>query len=66
MRLEAKVVAVVEAGDTLSRIAERVGVPMEALIFLNGIRTPDLIFPGQRIVLPDATDEAYLKHLKLL
>ncbi|MCO5175755.1 MAG: LysM peptidoglycan-binding domain-containing protein [Thermomicrobiales bacterium] len=38
-------------GDTLSQIAERYGMTVRELTYLNGIDDPDLIFPGQQIVL---------------
>jgi LysM repeat protein len=34
-------------GDTLSGIAKRHGVPLSAIIELNQIQNPDLIYPGQ-------------------
>ncbi|WP_441248934.1 peptidoglycan-binding protein [Kitasatospora sp. McL0602] len=45
---------VVVPGDTLSEIAERAGVSLEALLTANPERTanPDLIYPGQVIVIP--------------
>ena len=43
---------VVEAGDTLSEIAAALGVDLEALISANAIEDPDLIFPGQTLLVP--------------
>ncbi|QFG14833.1 endolysin [Arthrobacter phage Lymara] len=43
---------VVDAGDTLAGIAAQFGVDLGALISLNGITNPDLIFPGQLLNLP--------------
>jgi spore coat assembly protein SafA len=44
---------VVQAGDTLSEIAQRFGVSLDALIAANPqITDPDRIFPGQVIVIP--------------
>lgn len=44
---------VVVAGDTLSDIAARHGVKLQKLILYNAdIRDPNLIFPGQELVLP--------------
>ena len=34
-------------GDTLSGIADRLGISQQELIRLNGIRNPNLIYPGQ-------------------
>ncbi len=44
---------IVQPGDTLYFIAAREGTTVDALIRLNDIRTPNLIFPGQRLRLPD-------------
>lgn len=46
---------IVQPGDTLYFIAAREGTTVDALIRLNDIRTPNLIFPGQRLRLPDKT-----------
>jgi LysM repeat protein/GH25 family lysozyme M1 (1,4-beta-N-acetylmuramidase) len=45
---------VVEAGDTLAGIATQFNVDLGALVALNGISNPDLIFPGQVLALPGA------------
>lgn len=39
----------VRRGDTLSGIARRYGVTVQYLVNLNGIRNPNLIYPGQLI-----------------
>ena len=39
----------VKLGDTLSEIARRYGVTVRYLANLNGIRNPNLIYPGQII-----------------
>lgn len=44
---------VVKPGDTLSAIAEGESTSTETLINLNGLRNPDVLFPGQALVLPD-------------
>jgi spore coat assembly protein SafA len=44
---------VVQRGDTLSGIAERFGVSLSDLEKANPqITNPDLIFPGQVIIIP--------------
>jgi LysM repeat protein/GH25 family lysozyme M1 (1,4-beta-N-acetylmuramidase) len=43
---------IVEAGDTLAGIATQFGVDLGALVALNGLRNPNLIFPGQVLALP--------------
>jgi nucleoid-associated protein YgaU len=42
---------VVQRGDTLSEIGERMGVPWRFLSRLNRLRNPHLIFPGQLVQL---------------
>jgi LysM repeat protein len=44
----------VDPGDTLSGIAVQFGVDLNALIAVNGITEPDLIFPGMILDLPEA------------
>ncbi|MEO1288315.1 MAG: LysM peptidoglycan-binding domain-containing protein [Chloroflexota bacterium] len=49
---------VVQAGDNLFRIAVSNGTTLATLLELNpSIANPNLIFVGQRIALPNATDE---------
>jgi LysM repeat protein len=43
---------VVEPGDTLSVIAARFGVSVDALSQANGITDPNSIRPGQELVIP--------------
>lgn len=45
-------VHVVAAGDSLWRIAQQYGVPVQALIDRNAITNPSLIRPGQEICVP--------------
>lgn len=40
---------IVQPGDTLSKIAARHGTTVAALLALNGLRNPDLIWVGQRL-----------------
>lgn len=44
-------VYVVKSGDTLSHIAVRFGTTVNTLVKLNGIQNPNLIYPGQRILI---------------
>lgn len=39
-------------GETLARIAGRYGVSMSALVRLNGIKNPDVIYAGQTLCIP--------------
>ncbi len=45
-------VYIVRPGDTLSGIAARFGVSLNALARANGIRNPSRIYVGQRLVIP--------------
>ncbi|MCC7451160.1 MAG: LysM peptidoglycan-binding domain-containing protein [Anaerolineae bacterium] len=45
----------VQAGDTLGRIATRFGTTVAAIVQLNGIANPNLIFVGQVLKVPGAT-----------
>ena len=41
-----------QRNDTLSEIAARFGTTVNALTLANGIADPDLIYPGQVLVIP--------------
>jgi len=43
---------VVKAGDSLARIAARHEVTVEEIISLNGITNPNMIYVGQKIIIP--------------
>ncbi len=43
---------VVQAGDTLSAIAARYGTTVQAIMAANGLRNPDYIYIGQKLVIP--------------
>ena len=43
----------VQRGDTLSEIAERFGTTVNELVRLNNIQNPNLIYPGQVLILPE-------------
>lgn len=45
-------VYVVRSGDTIFKIAKMFGVPMEAIIKANNLANPNLIFPGQMLIIP--------------
>lgn len=49
-------VHVVQAGESLSQIAERYAMDMSELMMLNGIVNPDAIFRGQRLRLTHAVN----------
>ncbi len=44
---------VVQPGDTLFAIAKATGTTVETLVQLNRLTNPNLIFPGDRLRLPD-------------
>ncbi len=48
----ADTIYVVQPGDSLSRIAQRFGVPMATIMAANGITNPNVIFSGQRLNIP--------------
>jgi nucleoid-associated protein YgaU len=52
-------VYVVKKGDTVYKIAKRYGTTMEAIILANNLRNPNLIYPGQILLIPVATEEFY-------
>jgi LysM repeat protein len=39
----------VQAGDTVWRIAKRYGISAKQLVAWNGLDRPDRIFPGERL-----------------
>ena len=43
---------IVQAGDTLAQIANRLGVRIDDLITLNGIQDPDVLHVGQELKIP--------------
>jgi len=45
----------VQAGDTLSSIAARFGVTVNAIVQANGITNPNLIYVGQQLIIPNGT-----------
>jgi N-acetylmuramoyl-L-alanine amidase len=40
------------AGDTVSRLAARFGVPVESVLSVNGLSWSSIIYPGQTIAIP--------------
>ncbi|HEY8598409.1 MAG TPA: LysM peptidoglycan-binding domain-containing protein [Thermomicrobiales bacterium] len=43
---------VVQSGDTLSGIAEQFGVTIQQIIDANSLQNPDLLLPGQELIIP--------------
>ena len=58
----ASTVYVVQRGDTLSRIAARYGVSVGALAAANGIRNANLVYTGQRLLIPGAVFRIGARH----
>ncbi len=48
----------VQAGETLYRIAQSNGTTVAEIIALNNLANPNLLFVGQRLLLPDDSPEA--------
>ncbi|RLC82613.1 MAG: hypothetical protein DRI61_01840 [Chloroflexi bacterium] len=46
------IIYTVQPGDCLSLIADRYGVDVETLVRVNNIRNPDVIIPGQHLLIP--------------
>ncbi|HEX3014832.1 MAG TPA: LysM domain-containing protein [Desulfobacteria bacterium] len=44
---------VVLRGETLWSISRKYNISMQALIQVNNLRYPDVIYPGQRLIIPD-------------
>jgi LysM repeat protein len=44
----------VEAGQSLGIIANLYGTTVQALVDANGIADPNLIYPGQELIIPEA------------
>lgn len=43
---------VVKKGDSVYKIAQQFGTTMQAIILANNLRNPDLIYPGQVLLIP--------------
>ncbi|MBW3589713.1 MAG: LysM peptidoglycan-binding domain-containing protein [Actinobacteria bacterium] len=43
----------VTQGETLSGIARHFGTTVEALVAANNIENPDVIHPGQELIIPE-------------
>lgn len=44
---------VVLRGDTVWSLSRKYNVPMQAIIQANNLRYPDVLYPGERLVIPD-------------
>lgn len=50
-------------GETLSSIARKYGVTVAALVDTNGIADPNLIYTGQRLLIPETTEGEVAIHV---
>ena len=55
----AETVYTVHPGDTLWAISLRYGTTVEAIVKANSIKNPNLIYPGQRLVIPGTAERTY-------
>ncbi len=58
-------VHVVEAGDTLWRVATRYGISVPTMARANGISNPALIYTGQRLNIPGSSQDGSSHHLAI-
>jgi GH25 family lysozyme M1 (1,4-beta-N-acetylmuramidase)/LysM repeat protein len=49
---------IVQSGDTLSRIAQKYNTTYKVLASINGIVNPNLIYQGQKIILPSGSSSS--------
>ncbi|WP_259708879.1 LysM peptidoglycan-binding domain-containing protein [Weissella confusa] len=52
----------VQPGDTLSELALQNGTTVEAIVAINGLGNPDLIFAGEQYEMPDNNDKIWLDY----
>lgn len=48
-RNSTETIHIVQKGDTLYHIAKKYGTTIQAIVALNGIKNPNLIYPGQKL-----------------
>lgn len=53
---------IIQAGETLFRIAERYNTTVDAITAANGITDPNLISVGQTLIIPSAVGESSTDH----
>lgn len=52
----------IRRGDTLSLIARRYGISVQNLVEWNNIQNPNLIFPGQTLILYENNSNSYIEY----
>ncbi len=50
---------IVKSGDTLSQIARDFGTTVQEIVNLNNIQNPNLIFPGERLIISNSTSNGF-------
>jgi uncharacterized membrane protein/LysM repeat protein len=55
---EGRSVHIVQPGDTISSIARQYGVSVHAIVYVNGLEDPSLIYVGQELIIP-GPDETF-------
>ena len=53
---QGETVHVVQWGETISIIASRYGVTVEAILVVNGLSDPNFVYVGQRLTIPTSSD----------
>lgn len=61
-----RITVVVEEDQTLWEIAQAYEVPVEDIVEANGLRSAELIRPGQRLLIPGATAPAALRLVRTI
>jgi LysM repeat protein len=51
----------VQRGDTLAKIAMRYGVSVWSIVQANNLANPNVIYPGQRLHIPPASESGWIK-----
>ncbi len=59
-----EIVYTVRRGDNLTKIARRYGVSVQSLVTINRIANPNLIYPGQRIVITRGQNNQEMNECK--
>lgn len=57
---------VVQSGDTLSQIAQTYNVTVQAIVVLNNISNPNLIYPGEVLQIPSSTTHNRAPHITFI
>jgi LysM repeat protein len=55
---EGRIIHIVQAGETVDAIARQYGVTRDAIVYVNGLEDPSLIYVGQELIIP-GPDEVF-------